>query len=143
MPKAKPKPPPKKKKAPPPRRPTRVPAPKKIPPKKVHAEPIQKARDIMTGEPTKKSADVKTADEPMSMKERRAQLLQQAEDNEAANDEAYEKQVDANLQFAAKMEKANDPEERDKADAAAAKKANPKYIASPTSPDFKQGQAAG
>jgi hypothetical protein len=94
-----------------------------------------------------KTKDVKTAaDEPMSIKDRRAELIAQAEDNEAANDEAYDKQVEANKDFAAKMEKANDPEERDKADAAAAdaaKKASPKYIASPTTPDFKQGQAAG
>jgi hypothetical protein len=142
MPKTKPKPPKKKKKTPP-RRPTRV-APKKItPPKKIHAKPIQKARDTMTAETTKKSADVKTADEPMSMKERREQLLQQAEDNEAANDEAYEEQVAANKDFAAKMEKASDPKEQEQADAAAGKAAKPKYVASPTTPDFKQGQAAG
>jgi hypothetical protein len=130
MPKAKPKPPPKKKA----KRPTRVP-PK---PTKRYAKPIpKKARDTM---PTQ--AD--EANDVQTMKERRAQLLKQAEDNEAANDEAYEKQVDANMQFAAKMEKANDPDERDKADAAAQKaqqQAKPK--SSPTTADFKQGQAAG
>jgi hypothetical protein len=104
--------------------------------------PTKKARPAM---PPAKKPDVKTADEPMSIKDRRAELIAQAEDNEAANDEAYDKQVEANRDFAAKMEKANDPEERDKADAAAAKaaEAKPKYAPSPTTPDFKQGQAAG
>jgi hypothetical protein len=150
MPKTKPKPPPKKKKkaAPPPRRPIRVvppPKPKKRQRQAVHAEPTSKVRDTMTAEPAKKTADVKTTDEPMSMKERRAELLQQAEDNEAANDEAYEKQVEANKDFAAKMEKASDPAAQEQADAAAAKTAGakPKYTPSPTTPDFKAGQASG
>jgi hypothetical protein len=153
MPKTKPKPP-KKKKAPPPlpRRPIHVPPPK---PKKrmreaapaVPPKPIKKASQAMTEPTTKahKAPDAKTADEPISIKDRRAELLQQAEENEAANDEAYEAQVEANKDFAARMEKANDPDERDKADAAAAKAAGakPKYTPSPTTPDFKQGQAAG
>jgi hypothetical protein len=102
--------------------------------------PTKKARPIMA--PAKKPTDVKT-DEPMSLKDRRAELIAQAEDNQAANDEAYDKQVEANKEFAANMEKAKDPEEAEKADAAAAKKATPKYTPSPTTPDFKQGQAAG
>jgi hypothetical protein len=109
----------------------------------VHPKPTKKARPAMTA--AAKANDGAKADdaEPIGLKERRDALIAQAEEKEAAHDEAYDKLVAENKEFAARMEKAQDPEERDKADAAAAKKANPKYIQSPTTADFKQGQAAG
>jgi hypothetical protein len=107
--------------------------------------------------------------EMIPMRDRRAYLLDQARKNEAANDELNAIQVEQNkrVQLAqnilqdpdemreSSMETAvaalrqHDPDVRKKQAEAAQKNAdknaekNPRYTPSPTSPDFKAGQASG
>jgi hypothetical protein len=103
--------------------------------------------------------------EQIAMRDRRAYLIDQAEKNEAANDELNAIQVDQNkrvqlaqnilqdpdemressMETAINALKQHDPDERKKNAEAAQKNAekNPKYTGSPTTADFKQGQAAG
>jgi hypothetical protein len=103
--------------------------------------------------------------EMIPMRDRRAYLLDQAKKNEAANDELNAIQIDQNkrvqlaqnilqdpdemressMETAVAALKQHDPDVRKKQAEAAQKNAekNPRYTPSPTSPDFKAGQASG
>jgi hypothetical protein len=99
--------------------------------------------------------------QPVAIGDRRKQLLEEAEKNEALNDELDAMQVEQNKKAQAAFDNAQNPPDPDeqresaitaqkqqdpaerKKQAEAAQKSNPKYTPSPTTPDFKAGQASG
>lgn len=122
------------------------------------------------GDPAKGKIDPDDPDKYIAMKDRRAYLIDQAEKNEKANDELNAIQVaqnekyrklqlensvvidpdkarDESMESARAALKMHDPDERKKqAEAqqkAQEKQAGSRAFGSPTSPDFRQGQASG
>jgi hypothetical protein len=145
----------------------RIPAKKKARPRMreaVHAKPTKKARPAMPTPTTKADASKsKSEPEEMSPAERRKYLLEEAEKNEKFNDELTTMQHNFNKKAQQLFEDAaaetsdpdalresaingfrqqQDPDERKKS-AEAAQSSKPKYTPSPTTPDFKAGQASG
>jgi hypothetical protein len=125
--------------------------------------------DIEKGRIDPEEVTVGQTAEMIAARDRRAYLLDQAEKNEAANDELNAIQVEQikrvqlgqniiqdpdeqreeSMETAINALKQHDPDERKKQAEAAQKQqekgasANPRYTQSPTTADFKQGQAAG